>query len=400
MKKYIFIIIIIFFININVYAVDDIYIDNITIMDKSDDVISKDFNNIDLVFNNLGETVKYKIDIVNNTNNSYVIDSNFKDQYIGVNIRNKKIKKHSTTSIYLDVTYNNLMNKNTKYNINDIIKFKLDKNYTNNIIKKSIIILILIIFIIVFCTIISKIDSIKVFKVIILGILLLPLMSIADNRYLRLEVNIDINYNYLLGRCIYNNTNCINWNKYTYNSKSVNFITKKDKIFKNTYLYNHKIYYLKVLDDVGNNQNKQVLLGKYVSNDNDVLLILGQYNGINLNNNSSYLFYNTKFNTYDLNSFNTSNTFNMSHMFEGVSTSSIDISSFDTYNVTDTSYMFNNSRINDINISNMNVKNLNNTSYMFSNSNINNIIGFLDIDWSNVKYKYNCFINSNNIKFY
>ena len=52
MKKYIFIIITIFFININVYALDDIYIDNITIMDKSDDVISKDFNNIDLVFNN------------------------------------------------------------------------------------------------------------------------------------------------------------------------------------------------------------------------------------------------------------------------------------------------------------------------------------------------------------
>ena len=70
MKKYIFIIITIFFININVYALDDIYIDNITIMDKSDDVISKDFNNIDLVFNNLGETVKYKVDIVNNTNNT------------------------------------------------------------------------------------------------------------------------------------------------------------------------------------------------------------------------------------------------------------------------------------------------------------------------------------------
>ena len=128
MKRYLLLILSIFFISTSVYALDDISIDNIEVVDKSDDVIINDNNSFNLTFNNIGETVRYKLNIKNSTNYTYYIDCNPKYDFINIKFRNKKLKRKSNNDIYVDITYNKLVDTNQNYQITDLIKVKLSKN--------------------------------------------------------------------------------------------------------------------------------------------------------------------------------------------------------------------------------------------------------------------------------
>ncbi len=395
MKRYIILFLSIFLIGINAFALNDIYIKNISVVEKSVDTITNSNDSIDLTFNNVGDTIRYKLDIVNNKDYDYVL--NYKSNYDFIDIRfNKtKIKKNSTNQILVDVTYNTLMSDRYNYNINDFIKIKLDNDYNKSVLVKGIWIIVLLISIIVVCMLISKIDSSRILRVIIIGILFIPIYSSAITDFLDLRVDIGINYNTLLPRCVHNYNNCLAWNKFNINSKdNISLITKNNKCLTKSYNYNNTEYYLESIYDVSNHHNKQVLLGVYKTINNEVLLILGQNNGVILPNNSSYLFRNTSFKLYDLNSVYSNKVINMSHMFENVKTDSIDLSNINTDSVNNMSYMFYNSNINELNISSINTSNLISTSYMFTNSKIDKLIGFKELQFSSVKYKIKVFYHS------
>lgn len=395
MKRYILVFLSLFFISINVSALNNIYIDKISVIESSEDVIVNNTENINITFNNVGETVRYKLDIINKNDLDYVIDYTDKLDYIDLKFDKTKINKNTTTEIYLDITYTDSINRSVNYNINDILKIKLIDNYKRSVIVKSIFIVILLLIIILVCSLISKIDSRKIFRIIVIGLLLIPVISLASNEYLKLDLNITINSNQLLPRCIHTNNNCIDWNKLNINRNNTSLITMKNKNFNNSFKYNNTEYVIDSMRDVSNNHNKQVILAIYKSNDSKSLLILGQNNGVVLPRNSSYLFMNTKFKVYDLNSIDSSYTTNMSHMFRGVITDSVDISRFDTSNVSVMNAMFYNSRINDVNMSDINVDNVRTINYMFMNSNINNLVGYKDLKFSKVKSKIRIFTNSN-----
>ncbi len=395
MKRYIILFLSIFLIGINAFALDDIYIKDISVVEKSIDTITNSDDSIDLTFNNVGDTIRYKLNIVNNKDYDYVL--NYKSNYDFIDIRfNKtKIKKNSTNEVLVDVTYNTLMSDRSNYNINDLIKIKLDNEYNKSVLVKGIWVIILLISIIVVCMLISKIDSSRILRVIIISILFIPIYSSAITDFLDLKIDIGINYNTLLPRCFHNYNNCLAWNKFNISNKNnIRLITKNNKSFSKTYNYNNTEYTLESKYDVSNHHNKQVVLGVYKTTNNEVLLVIGQNNGVILPNNSSYLFRNTSFKLYDLNSVYSHKVINMSHMFENVMTDSIDLSSINTDSVNNMSSMFYNSRINELNISNINTNNLINTNYMFANSRIDKLIGFKELQFSSVKYKFRVFYHS------
>ena len=65
MKRYIILFLSIFLIGINAFALDDIYIKDISVVEKSIDTITNSDDSIDLTFNNVGDTIRYKLNIVN-----------------------------------------------------------------------------------------------------------------------------------------------------------------------------------------------------------------------------------------------------------------------------------------------------------------------------------------------
>ena len=78
------------------------------------------------------------------------------------------------------------------------------------------------------------------------------------------------------------------------------------------------------------------------------------------------MFFNSKANSIDLSSFNTSNVVNMTAMFYSSSVQSIDLSNFDTSKVTDMRYMFSDSAVTSLDLSSFDTSNVTNMSYMFS----------------------------------
>lgn len=395
MKRYILVFLSLFLFSINVSALDNVYIDKVSIISKSEDVVVNDTGNISLTFNNVGETVRYKLDIINNSDLDYVIDYIDKYDYIDIKFVNTKIKKHSTNEVYLDIAYNSSIDRSINYNIDDILKVKLDSNYNKNIIIKSILIIVLLLVIIIVCSLISKIDSRRIFRIILIGFLIIPINSIANNEFLNLKLNIVINNNHLLTRCTHNNSNCINWNSFHIYKNNTSLITINNKDLSDTFVYDNTIYSIDSKFDVSNNHNRQVVLGVYNSTNKKSLLIIGQNNGVVLPENSSCLFMNTKFNVYDLNSINTIYATNMSHMFRGVKTDSIDLGGFNTNNVSNMNMMFYNSNINEVNLNNISINKLEYINYMFGNSNINKLVGYSDLDFSHVENKTGLFYHSN-----
>lgn len=393
MKRYILLILAIFFIGINVYASDDIYVEDVTVIDKSDDVDINNFHVISFTFNNVGETIRYKIDINNKTDKNYYLTYDSKYDYIGINMRNNKIKKNSHNTIYIDITYDEEI-KGNKYAIDDVLKLKLNEDSNKTIIIKSIFIFLLLIGIIIGCILISKIDSRRILRVIILGLLLLPLIGLAYGSYLKLEFHVMINYN-TLAPIVNPNGRNLNWNNFHVSNKSVSLITRSDKYFDTEYTYDKTIYHFKGMFDVSERNNLQVMLAVYYSDNNKALLVMGQDGGVRLPVNSYALFKDTKFKVYDLNSADSSRVTNMSIMFRNVTTDSIDISGLDTSNVKYMQGMFYRCHIKDVNISGINTTSLMNVNLMFSGSNINNLVGYKDLDFSNVRTKLDIFKNSN-----
>ena len=382
MKKYIILVLVIFFVSLNVYAKDDIYIDKVEVIDSSEDVFVKDKNNVDLVFNNVGESARIKLTIVNNSNKNYFIESKVKLDNVVIYFNNTKIKYHKENIIYADVNYNSLVNLRTNYNLDKIVKIKLYRDNVYSIIFKIILIIVLFIAILFVCSLISKVNSIKILNYVIIGVLFIPLVSLAYNDYLKLDVKIKINYNTLLESCSINKTNCLDWNRYP-KSNNISLISIKDKEFSNEFTYGDKTYYLDSKYDVGNLQLGQVILGIY-KNNNDLLYVLGGTNGVVLPEDSSFLFQKTSFNNYDLSGLNSNNVKSMKAMFYSIKTKSLDLSSFDTSNVSDMSHLFHNSYINELNISNLSIDKVNNFNYMFYGSRIINLIGYNDIDFNNL----------------
>ena len=121
------------------------------------------------------------------------------------------------------------------------------------------------------------------------------------------------------------------------------------------------------------------------------------------------MFFNSKANSIDLSSFNTSNVVNMTAMFYSSSVQSIDLSNFDTSKVTDMRYMFsggqtvsitgleyfntsnvtdmgnmfNNNKITELNLNNFDTSNVTDMSYMFKNF-LGNTLNLSSFDTSNV----------------
>ena len=107
----------------NINAKEDVYIEEVTIEENSTTAVEENTPVIDglkikfdVTFNNLNDFIKYKVVIVNNSNNDYEIDTStsFKDSdYIKYdyifNNDSKIVKRNSRSTIYINISYINLV---------------------------------------------------------------------------------------------------------------------------------------------------------------------------------------------------------------------------------------------------------------------------------------------------
>ena len=109
---------------------------------------------------------------------------------------------------------------------------------------------------------------------------------------------------------------------------------------------------------------------------------------------TSHMFSNSKANSIDLTSFNTSNVKDMGNMFNGVEATEIKgLETFNTNNVTDMNQMFKASKVIILNLDNFNTKNVTDMTGMFYYSNFSEI-KLNNFDTSNVTDMNNMFTHS------
>ena len=109
------------------------------------------------------------------------------------------------------------------------------------------------------------------------------------------------------------------------------------------------------------------------------------------------MFYNSKAESIDTSSFDTSKVTNMNYMFSGSQATSLDVSNFDTAKVANMEGMFAESKVKSLDLSSFDTSNVTNMHYMFAHSKITSL-DLSSFDTSNVTNMDYMFVNTfNNI---
>lgn len=164
--------------------------------------------------------------------------------------------------------------------------------------------------------------------------------------------------------------------------KSIVLLTTTSNIMEDNYVYNGINYKLSNTYDVSDIQNGEIILGVYTdNNEENYLLIIGQYSGVlapidasslfssaaaNHSSNLFRLHTETNFTNLDV-----SDTTNMANMFSGVNYGALDLSMWNTSKIENISAMFSWSNFDSLNLNGFNTDRVTNMNNIFSGVSIN-----------------------------
>ena len=164
--------------------------------------------------------------------------------------------------------------------------------------------------------------------------------------------------------------------------KSIVLLTATSNIMGDNYVYNGINYKLSNTYDVSDIQNGEIILGVYTdNNEENYLLIIGQYSGVlapidasslfssaaaNHSSNLFRLHTETNFTNLDV-----SDTTNMANMFSGVNYGALDLSMWNTSKIENISAMFSWSNFDSLNLKGFNTDRVTNMNNIFSGVSIN-----------------------------
>ena len=164
--------------------------------------------------------------------------------------------------------------------------------------------------------------------------------------------------------------------------KSIVLLTTTSNIMEDNYVYNDISYKLSNTYDVSDIQNGEIILGVYTdNNEENYLLIIGQYSGVlapidasslfssaaaNHSSNLFRLHTETNFTNLDV-----SDTTNMANMFSGVNYGALDLSMWNTSKIENISAMFSWSNFDSLNLNGFNTDRVTNMNNIFSGVSIN-----------------------------
>lgn len=164
--------------------------------------------------------------------------------------------------------------------------------------------------------------------------------------------------------------------------KSIVLLTTTSNIMEDNYVYNDISYKLSNTYDVSDIQNGEIILGVYTdNNEENYLLIIGQYSGVLAPIDASSLFSSAAAN-HSLNLFrlhtetnftnlDVSDTTNMANMFSGVNYGALDLSMWNTSKIENISAMFSWSNFDSLNLNGFNTDRVTNMNNIFSGVSIN-----------------------------
>ncbi len=446
MKRFIklFILLFIAFINVNVFAKEDVYIKDAQLINDSitgdveilDDPVFDDMNlKLNIRFYDLDSSVKYKVTIKNDSDKSYkmtdkILDNN-DDSYIKYYYsydNGNTINGNSTKSFYVTVKYENMVPTNIldngNYSINKKIEVNLIKDLINPETSRNIIISIVFLLMIISSLYFVKKNKNRVF--IIIFILLLFPLSIRAINSITITMNNEIEvYNNML-RSFYGYVDgnddltflyeAFHMEEYEDNIISIDFINNMDIPDNSITSWdlsdkkdNTIIGYL--INDSENTGKYKMYIGsnhKMYGNPLSTYWFGGMATLKNINFNNLYdtsrvtnmkaLFYeDSLLESLDVSNFNTSNVTNMSRMFDGTrKVEHLNLSNFDTSKVTNMRSMFYNSiSLKSLDVSSFDTSKVTDMSFMFGAYNgemqLEEIIGINKFKTDNVTGMHSMF---------
>ena len=370
--------------------------------------------NLNLNMSNVGDIIKYKLIIKNDANKDYqlnkkslVINSDYINYKIESEDNTNVIKAKKSNVIYLTVKYSNPIPENEEINYNKKVSFNI--LYEDGIINPNtgynllIIVLIITVLIIMTYLLLIRKKRIKVFSIILISFLLLPISVFALCEY-KIEINSNIKINNKSNPCTYNGDLVpgaeFRNGQYLYRYKEEMYMYSDTPIEPFRWRAIDSDGWGVVLADVYDNlgQSTEPVTTEMCSSINgkpitsmSAAYMLSNAESIDLskvysNNveNMEMTFAGTQAKNVDFSRFNTSKVKNMVGMFFQTHIENLDLRSFDTSNVEYMASMFGMAYEKTVNVSSFDTRNVTNMAGMFY---LNHNLEELDVsnfDTSNV----------------
>ena len=341
----------------NVNASNNITVDNITLIEKSDNVLELSkpkINGMDLGFDlsflNIGDYAKYKVEISNNTNKDYYINkenkfsiSNYISYKYEFDDNITKIKKNSKLTVYLTIKYekNVPVEKlvNGMYIEENSMSIDLSDIILTNPSTYSNIILLLLIFIsLIVFTIINITKKKKIgINILLIGLLLIPITTYALEKITvkaQIKITIEEQRNIIESMNEAGIQSNGDFWQYKHYIKTITFETNIEEPSNYAYKF-----------DVSEAKNNSIIAYLVEKNDDstyyDLYIMSNGYIYANPDSRNFFSTFVALKEFINIENFKTNYAVDMSNMFAIMyNIEELDLSSFDTSNVTDMSYMF------------------------------------------------------------
>ena len=435
MKKFIlpvllFLMFIPFYVNAETCDTDKITISSITMENKSDNVeeleaatVSGKNINLNLFMSNVGDTIKYKITIKNDSNEDYLFDKNsfnIESDYINYSLESSNnsniVKKKSSKTMYLNIQYRNEVPsellESGSYNDNKNMKVILS---TGDIIKNPktgvhFYALFLIIILIVSTLLYMFLKKKKYVKYMILLIGTAIILPVSV--YALCKCEIIVSSNITIGNeipCHYNG-NLIQGAEYVYGQYTYRYMQKREYVevepgsFGLGWVNSDQDGWAVILTDLDSTAPVTTNICRSINGKNVVnmhgLFSGSQAEAIDLSSftnlhvtDMAEMFSWTAVKHLDLTHLDTSDVEKMSQMFQSAEAEELDISSFNTSKVTDMLGMFAQAKAITINVSGIDTSKVTDMSYMFQLSEAL-VLDLSDFNTSKVTNMTTMFANS------
>lgn len=402
MKKLIIIFILLFFpLIVNAENCNnEIYIDSIKVESKTAGVTEKEEAKVkglniylDLSMSEIGNNIKYKIVVKNNSKEKYDINDltniNAKSDYFKYKIISNNdsniIKPNSSKELDLEIEYaNNILNKDFKngtFNENkafylDITNNRLNPNTSNNCFMILIIILLCLINITIY-----KNRKNKILKASVFVLISIPIVVNAACKYeIKIDANIEVKKD-MVKNCTYNEGTIQPGTVFNDGNFEYHFRQDDESIYENGWAN----FSQDMPDGWG-----FVYHNDYYNSNGEPEQICTTINGMPIVS-AKGAFFEINIDNIDFSTFDTSHIVNMDGMFYGSeSTKIVDFSGFDTSNVTDMYNMFKEAEFDQLDLSYWDISNVETISYTFYSMKVNNL-NISNWDLSNVKTMDNTF---------
>ena len=410
MKKFVllfimFVLFIPIYVNAETCDNDKITISSITIEEQignaielNEAAVSGKNINLNLFMSDVGDTIKYKITIKNDSNEDYLFDKNsfnIESDYINYSLESSNnstiVKKKSSKTMYLNIQYRNEVPsellESGSYNDNKNMKVILS---TGDIIKNPktgvhFYALFLIIILIVSTLIIMLLKKRRFVKFMILIMVITVILPVSVYALCKCEISVSSNITISKDIPCHYNGDLVQGAEYVYGQYTYRYMQKREYVevepgtFGLGWVNSDQDGWGVVLTDLDSTAPVTTNICRSINGKN-VVSMIGMFSGsqaesIDLSSftnlhviDMSLMFSSTDVKHLDLRFLDTSNVENMMHMFESTKAEELDISNFDTSKVKDMSGMFAQTRATSINVSEIDTSKVTDMSYMFSYS--------------------------------